>query len=80
MPSRSLTFLFICIILILGGYGIMSAAHQTYEEYKTESTKYCDGNERSWSAAKSLVPKIDYSEFTTGAINATLSNWRAGLF
>lgn len=58
----------------------MSAAPQTYEEYKTESTKYCDGNERSWSAAKSLVPKIDYSEFTTGAINATLSNWRAGLF
>ena len=78
MPSHSLTFLFIFASLVLGGYRIVSAAPQTYEEYKLESMKYCDSNERSWSTAKSLAPKIDYSEFATSAINATLSNWRAG--
>ena len=80
MQIRFLSFLFIFVTLVLGGHGIVSAAPQTYEAYKTESTQYCDSDKRTWATAKSLVPKIDYSELSTTAINNTLSNWRAGGF
>ena len=78
MQSRSLTFLFIFASLTLSGTMSVSAIPQTYEEYQAGSAKYCDSDERSWASAKSLVPKIDYSEFSTTAINNTLNNWRAG--
>jgi uncharacterized protein YceK len=78
MPSRSLTFLFIFVSLTLSGTMSVSATPQTYEEYQAEAAQYCDSDERNWASAKSLVPKINYSEFSTTAINNTLNNWRAG--
>jgi hypothetical protein len=78
MVLRSLTFLFFCITLILDGYGIVSAAPQTYEAYQTEVNNYCNSSGQLWGKYNTLVPKIDYSELSTNAINNTLSNWRAG--
>ena len=76
MQSRSLTFLFIIVSLMFSGTMSVYATPQTYEAYQRESTNYCDGAERTWAQDKSLVPKIDYSEFATGAINATLAKSR----
>ncbi len=78
MHSRSLTFLFIFASLVLGGYRIVSAAPQTYEAYQTEVNSYCNSSGQLWGKYNTLVPKIDYSELSTNAINDTLSNWRAG--
>jgi hypothetical protein len=78
MPNRSISFLFIFSSLILSIGPLVFATPQTYEEYAAEAGKYCDSAERTWSEAKSLVPKIDYSEFTTPAVNNALSRWRSG--
>ncbi len=49
---------------------------QSYAEYQSESDKYCESDERTWAKDRSLVGKIDYSEFDARAVNATLSKWR----
>ncbi len=78
MHIHPITFLFIFSSLMISMEPMVFAIPQTYEEYTTETEKYCDSTERTWSEAKSLVPKIDYSEFTTLAVNNTLSRWRSG--
>ena len=63
---------------VLGGYGIVSAAPQTYESYQTGSSEYCDSGQRPWNTGSTLVPEIDYPEFTTTTVNAALARWREG--
>jgi hypothetical protein len=65
MQSRSLTFLSIFTSLVISGSMIVHAAPQTYEDYLSGATAYCDSKDRSWATGSTLVPEIDYPVFDT---------------
>lgn len=79
MQSRSLTFLFTFASLVISGGMIVHAAPQTYEDYLSGATTYCDSKDRSWAAGSTLVPEIDYPAFSTDAVNAAIRTWRDGV-
>jgi hypothetical protein len=78
MQSRSFTFLFIFASLVISGASAVHAAPQSYEEYQSGATAYCDSDKRPWNTGSTIVPEIDYPQFTTNTVNAAMARWRDG--
>ncbi|MBC7503631.1 hypothetical protein H7169_01555 [Candidatus Gracilibacteria bacterium] len=75
MQLRTLSSLVLIYISLTPSWGAYGAT-QTYDNYITSATEYCDSSDRTWFQDNTLVAKIDYPAFETNIVNITMAKWR----